>query len=646
MGNDLNNTFALQAQLREQLLSLISYNYVPRSDNYSQTFDVIITCNEVNERHGTGVLLRRIFKDSPNIFSIRSCNHYEGEHDFGEESACLPQVMLSKADIFAYVLQTFEYQNVRRILCIPYYPSDVLVAIAIKELFNIPLCTYIMDDQNICSNGIPDSLMRELLDKSSLRLAISPEMRQAYEGKYRLKFWVLPPVVSNQLLQLQVSESALAREHKISGILVGNIWDQSWLDLLRESVRGSGVKLDWYCNNASNCQWLSFDINELEQDGIFLHNPLPEVELVPLLRKCSFAVIPSGTLDANDDRRFIAELSLPSRIPFIFATSNTPIIVLGNKKTAVARFVERFQIGTVAEYSSSSFGEAVNYVTNSDNQFLMRQNAATLAENFGVEGIAEWIWQSLERGEPADMKFEKLMPPLPSDLVYYIEPSAPQDIFEDFVPVYQAVRRLKKKGFNPDFVIDVGASTGVWSHYINMLFPNARFVLVDPLASRYDESARSYHINSHSNFEMVEVAISNQVGQLSLQVFSDLYRSSLLPIDDFQASEVVNVEVKTLDSLAKEKQIFGRGLLKVDVQLVEHLVLEGGANFLEQVDVVILELTLTRLCPEAKTFLEMLEIMDKLGFRYYDEVGEWRHPEDGSLVQKDGVFVRKDLFNK
>ncbi|MBW4604813.1 MAG: FkbM family methyltransferase [Calothrix sp. FI2-JRJ7] len=640
MGNEKNNILGLQAQLREQLLSLISYNYIPRSDNYSQTFDVIITCNEVNERHGTGVLLRRIFKDSPNIFSIRSCNHYGGEHDFGEESACLPQVMLSRADIFAHVLQTFQHQNVRRILCIPYYPSDVLVAIAIKEVFNIPLCTYIMDDQNICSNGIPDSLMRELLDKSSLRLAISPEMRQAYEGKYRLKFWVLPPVVSNQLLQLQVSESALTSEHPKAGILVGNIWDQSWLDLLRESVRDSGVKLDWYCNNASNCQWLSFDINELERDGIFLHHPLPEVELVPLLRKYSFAIIPSGTLDANDDRRFIAELSLPSRIPFIFATSNTPIIVLGNKKTAVARFVERFQIGITAEYSSSSFSEAVSYVTKSENQLLMRQNATTLAENFGSQGMAEWIWQSLERGEAADIKFEKLMPPLPSDLAYYIEPPVPKDIVEDFVPVYQAVRRLKKKGFNPDFVVDVGASTGIWSHYINKLFPNARFILIDPLASKYDDT-----IDGHANFEFVEAAISNQLGTISLQVSSDLYRSSLLPIDNCQLSGVVNVEVKTLDSLAREKQIFGRGLLKVDVQLVEHLVIEGGRNFIEHVDAVILELTLIRMQAEAKTFLEMLDMMDKLGFRYYDDVGEWRSPVDGFLEQKDGLFVRKEMFN-
>ena len=71
-----------------------------------------------------------------------------------------------------------------------------LSALAVRQTYGVPLCTYIMDDNNVASRGIPDDLMAELLENSALRLAISPELREAYEEKYGLKFWLLPPVVA------------------------------------------------------------------------------------------------------------------------------------------------------------------------------------------------------------------------------------------------------------------------------------------------------------------------------------------------------------------------------------------------------------------------------------------------------------------
>jgi hypothetical protein len=38
--------------------------------------------------------------------------------------------------------------DVKRILCVPYYPDDALSAIATAKLTSAPLVTYIMDDQN------------------------------------------------------------------------------------------------------------------------------------------------------------------------------------------------------------------------------------------------------------------------------------------------------------------------------------------------------------------------------------------------------------------------------------------------------------------------------------------------------------------
>src|SRR5690349_1207354 len=49
--------------------------------------DAIVTTNEVCDRHGTGVILRRIFGASPNVLSIRSSRLYP-EHLLGQEQLC------------------------------------------------------------------------------------------------------------------------------------------------------------------------------------------------------------------------------------------------------------------------------------------------------------------------------------------------------------------------------------------------------------------------------------------------------------------------------------------------------------------------------------------------------------------------------
>jgi len=98
----------------------------------------------------------------------------------------------------------WEKFTVRRILCVPYYPDDVKTAIAAKEIYDAPMCTFLMDDQNIFARGIDDVLMKSLLEKSALRLAISPELRDAYQAKYMLPFWYMPPVVPDALIPSQL----------------------------------------------------------------------------------------------------------------------------------------------------------------------------------------------------------------------------------------------------------------------------------------------------------------------------------------------------------------------------------------------------------------------------------------------------------
>ena len=371
-----------------------------------QNASIIITHDEVTQKHGTGALVKRIFNNTSDIFSIRSINNYEREHDFGLFNIQLSHQGLSRAQSFSVILNKFENSTVKRVFCVPYNSSELISSIAIKEIFNVPLGTYIMDDQNICDKQIPDELMHEFLSKCSIRFATHPELRDAYESKYKLKFWILPAIVPNELIESNIQNYNSNLLNSRNGTLIGSIWSKQWFELLCNTFSEAGVKIDWYGNHSY--YWLSESIDEIQQRGLNPKGLLAEKELAQRLKQYPYIVVPTGTLDEKDDRHHLSQLSLPGRIIFAMATSNTPIIILGSEKTSAASFVKRFGIGVVCDYNSESFNQAVDYVIQPEIQMQMRQNASNVARKFSDKDIGHWVWQSLELGHAYDSRFEEL----------------------------------------------------------------------------------------------------------------------------------------------------------------------------------------------------------------------------------------------
>lgn len=384
----------------------------PEPAAYAETpeaLDAIVSHIEVNNRHGVGVLLERLFRRYPNILSIRSQNHFGGRQEFGAHDCQIAYEDAAPSAVRRKVEAALPGRAVARILSVPYYADDVRTALALHEITGAPLATYLMDDQNVFASGIPDALMAELLERSRLRLAISTELAACYEIKYGLKLWLMPPVAPARLLHTDPRPARDAIENRTSGAILGNIWGQRWLDLLRETVRGSGITLRWYSTNY--LRYLQGSPEELARDGIEIPPgpPLPDDSLVAALRRTAFVVVPTGDLDERDDRRFIARLSLPSRIPFILATTHTPFLVIGDETTGAARFVKETGVGLVCAYEREAFQRAADEITRPGVNLAFRRRALALAGRFNDAGAAEWIWQSLERGEPFDSRYEDLM---------------------------------------------------------------------------------------------------------------------------------------------------------------------------------------------------------------------------------------------
>jgi hypothetical protein len=377
-----------------------------RSLAFPGPVDLIVTLCELNDRHGTGVLIQRLFRGEPAMVTVRSREFYRGEQTFGALQTTIAHGNAERREVFAQVLGRLGGLDVRRILCIPYNSDDVLTGLAAKAAFGVPLCTWVMDDQNIAFSSIPDAPLRELFLRSNVRFAISPEMRAAYEAKFGLSFHLVPPVADAEFVLRRQSAPDSARIEERRGILLGNIWGERWLEGLLDTVRDSGVVLDW--PSPGGTPWMSIDHDRLTQAGLRVRPFLPEAELVASLRVSPFVVVPSGTLEGEDSHVSVARLSLPSRIPYIAATAGTPIVLLGNPETAAARFVTRHGLGVVVPYDRRSFSEAVVALCEPEAQTRHRARAAALAPSLSSTGVRDWIWRSLDAGRPIDERWKEL----------------------------------------------------------------------------------------------------------------------------------------------------------------------------------------------------------------------------------------------
>jgi hypothetical protein len=402
--------------LLKQLSSLLPSS-VYSAPLAGRAVDVIVTPVEVNDQHGTGVFLQMLFAADEDIISIRSQDQHGGKQTFG-----LPMKIVhgasSRDAVFARVESALRDVAVRRVLCVPYFPNDILTTIAVHGIFGAPVCTFIMDDQNVAMRGIPDELMGELLDKSALRLSISPEMLDAYARKFGVPFYYAPPMAPGHMLPSRLYVPATPPDAR-HGVVIGNLWSARSPDLLRRTVQNSGVTLS-YPGGSS----LPGTPESWRADGIYPTDRLDSDELVRMLRSMWFAVLPSGTMDKSEDRRSIAEFSLPSRLVYLMCTSHIPVIVLGSRDTAAAHFVEQFGIGVVANYDRDSFLNAVHHISRPEINLAMRRRGFAAAGRFIDTGVGEWIWQSLAKGEPFDRRFEDLLPP-PAQISGASEPRSP-----------------------------------------------------------------------------------------------------------------------------------------------------------------------------------------------------------------------------
>lgn len=198
------------------------------------------------------------------------------------------------------------------------------------------------------------------------------------------------------------------------------------------------------------------------------------------------------------------------------------------------------------------------------------------------------------------------------------------------------LRGLKERGYEPNHIIDVGASHGAWTNLALKYWPGSRYTLFEPLSEQTPHLAAL--ASAHTNVSWFPSALGKELSRMPLSIYPEhLDAASLI----YSGPTTRDVLVEPLDSFLQSGQIPPADMLKIDVQGFEHEVLLGARNTIKQIAVVVMEAYFFRCAPSFRIVHETVAVMNSLGFRVYEFTDPLPRPRDGALGQCDICFVRE-----
>ncbi|MDG1300651.1 MAG: sulfotransferase domain-containing protein [Opitutae bacterium] len=370
---------------------------------------LIVSHSEINGRHGTGILLQHLFPDIADYGVLLTGRYYGGK--------CVSTRYLvsyvgatseARQKVYAKVLESFAHHPPRQVYVVPYTDKDFHLAIALKDIFQCEICIHIMDDNHLFGGKVREDVIAEALSKADIVFGISTELVHAYQEKFKIEVSYLPPLVPDDWIGMTSDYQLPLLERPV---MIGNIWSSDWLKKLMDLLVEADVKVDWYANNPKAKKMLQH-VDSMEDHGLYRHAPLDHE--TDLLQKDFgarlYTLVPTGPLDGEEDpMEKVARLSLPSRVILLVAGGGLPVLVVGSRESAVARFVLQNEIGCVVSYDAEDFNRGVVNITESENNARYRANAKRIAPLFSCSGIEDWIWDSTSAQRPIDDRFERMM---------------------------------------------------------------------------------------------------------------------------------------------------------------------------------------------------------------------------------------------
>ena len=200
-----------------------------------------------------------------------------------------------------------------------------------------------------------------------------------------------------------------------------------------------------------------------------------------------------------------------------------------------------------------------------------------------------------------------------------------------------ALRQLRRQGFQPRTVFDIGVADGTPDLYA--AFPHAQYYLIDPTLESLPHMQR---IARRLDARIMNIGLGAQEAELTIGVRPDDIAGSTFyeEIGPLRGVKRYSVVVRRFDQVVNG---FARpALCKIDVQGSELDVLRGIGERIHDIDVIICETSVIATIKDGPEVADIVAYLNEKGFALHDMLGSTRRPLDNALAQLDLMFVKAD----
>lgn len=198
-----------------------------------------------------------------------------------------------------------------------------------------------------------------------------------------------------------------------------------------------------------------------------------------------------------------------------------------------------------------------------------------------------------------------------------------------------------KNYYTPKVCLDVGAHRGDWSKNIKSIFPESYIIAMD--ANKYvDEipGADTTFIETLYSKDDHEINFYRSVHQRSTGAGDSIYRENTFVYDDTHLM-IEKRKTKKISTLLDSINSPKIDILKLDVQATEIEVMDGMENFLNDVDFIQIECSLSNYNLGGCMIEDVILYLSKKGFEIF-ELTESVRNADGHMTHIDLIFQNKN----
>lgn len=175
---------------------------------------------------------------------------------------------------------------------------------------------------------------------------------------------------------------------------------------------------------------------------------------------------------------------------------------------------------------------------------------------------------------------------------------------------------LEKLGKKFDVIFDVGANHGVTTCYFSKI--SKKVFAFEPIPDCVQKMERNLSINSVSNVEIIQKAVSDNVSKIPFYVFESDGHSSIKKHSLSKFNYEMTVLSTTVDEFCRERDIKYVDLLSIDVEGLEFQVLEGSAGMLSRQAIGMVFFEVTKAYINDKEIQKIYNLLDRYGYGIYD----------------------------